>query len=325
MDSNKTVKIVCAIIDEPTIKKMTRAEEIEQRDRFLSELKYPTRPTREKYIKIVEQHTGPKSLFELSLQILRSVLTGKDLAKLPRDLIEKLKETIFTSFPIKTQIRFLSESKVYVDDIILSHYLYNKNDKLDGECIDYISKIRVKSTNYKNGKKNGMCVVWNDADKQREEKLYVNDVIKSHINYSYRGDVLYASHFKNGKLEGILEKYLKNTTEFYKNGIIQSRNRYFRNGNLYLKEVFQNGKLIEEHSFYGHDFLDSIGVNKKTFKNGKLVGECRGRNFQGSWIYDKKMVPQIKLSNPKRGLMITLNIILISCSLLFITVVLYNP
>nr|QBK90789.1 MAG: hypothetical protein LCPAC201_00900 [Pithovirus LCPAC201] len=291
MDLNRTIKIESAIIDEPTIEKMSKeTEEIEQRDRFLSELKYPTRPTREKYIKIVEQHTDPKSLFELSLQILRPVLTGKDLAKLPRDLIEKLKETIFTSFPIKTQIRFLSESKVYAHNIILSHYHYNKKGKLDGECIDYISKIRVKSTNYKNGKKNGMCVVWNDADKQREEKLYVNDVIQSHINYSYRGDVLYVSHFKNGKLEGILEKYLKNTTEFYKNGIIQSRNRYFRNGNLYLKEVFQNGKLIEEHSFYGHDFLDSIGVNKKTFKNGKLVGECRGRMFQGSWVYysDKK-------------------------------------
>ena len=190
MDSNEIVKTLNTVVNISTIENMIKTPE---------EMKVV-------HAKIREQPVGPKSLLELSLQALRPVLTEKNLTKLSPDLIEKLKETIFRKFPVKTQIKLFSESKTYSEGNLTSCYHHNETGELDGICFDLILDGYIKSTNYKNGKKDGMYI-----------ERYNN------------GHLCETSLYKNGKLEGERREYHKNgelaRVEFYRDGKLEGEGR----------------------------------------------------------------------------------------------------
>jgi uncharacterized protein len=154
-----------------------------------------------------------------------------------------------------------------------------KDFLLDSTWKFYSENGRItKSINYKEGKKDGLVITFDTAQKAVTKELFVNDIKQGVTRYLYpTGKIKQTLPYANGKPNGISYEFSPDSTIVaiyeYKQGILQNVERINKKDNEgkkqgLWKEFYDDGKVKKEQR-YNDDILD--GYVKEYDEKGDLV------------------------------------------------------
>lgn len=171
--------------------------------------------------------------------------------------------------------------------LVSSFSMYSQNE--DGEVKKYYSNGQLKvTTNYKNGKKDGLRISYYDNGEVQSESSYIEDKLDGIWNMYYEnGDRRHKAIYKNGKPQGVI-------TNWYKNGIVKYKHEY-KNGKRWniLARNDMYGKTLYHGTFkngngttYSYDQKDYFGTKGEgvlyqimTWKDGDIIEQNREVEF----------------------------------------------
>ena len=158
----------------------------------------------------------------------------------------------------------------YIDEQRDTTYILNLKEKMNGKVIVYYDSSFTRKTiesNYKDGKKNGVCTSWHRNGVVQSIENYKDGIVHgSSTQWNVLGIKLFEGNYSNGTQDG----YFKN---WYGNGVL-NKVRFYNMGILdgYLREYYINGKrkLTE---FYTSSFGEKDGTDSAWYENGNIGHE----------------------------------------------------
>ncbi len=149
----------------------------------------------------------------------------------------------------------------------------------EGTWVEYQNVgVVVTIQNYKQGKKDGIFIYFDDHGHINKEEFYENDLpILTHKTYDH-GRVLREVSFVNGMIQGMVR-------EFYPSGNVKSEGIFIDNlPNGIHKSYFDNGKVFSEYNYVNGS---KEGIQKFFDSDGNLVMQANYKNNLMDGLYQE--------------------------------------
>lgn len=181
-------------------------------------------------------------------------------------------------------------NKLYEKYNIKKQYIWEENGslkensdmkcgKLHGNSLHYKNNKIIKSFNYNDGKKNGMCTCYYDNSNINTIEMYNNGMLHG-LRTTYFPDDTLESEYKYvfNELHGTCKEFYQNgnlklIATYKKNKLIESRKKYFLNGSVEYEESYDNEGI--EHGTWKTYYSPEEGnklKHEKYFNKGKKIG-----------------------------------------------------
>ncbi|MBN1234112.1 MAG: toxin-antitoxin system YwqK family antitoxin [Candidatus Coatesbacteria bacterium] len=227
----------------------------------------------------------------------------------------KYKEVVSTKDGKKEGKSTIFRKDEYTETRLLEGFY--KNDVKDSLWTAYCTDGKNKGITfyYKNGKINGLCILYYISGYIKEicfakdgliDSVWTTYYDNSVIEYSKAslGKIKSKGWFKSGKSHGQLEKYYEDgkikSVCTYVNGILNGIcKNYYNNGNIESESEYKNGDLEDKYSEYfdsgkiriAGSYKSNIKDNKWIYyyENGniKMEGNYLDNEMDGQWVFYK--------------------------------------
>ncbi|MEM1408036.1 MAG: toxin-antitoxin system YwqK family antitoxin [Bacteroidota bacterium] len=150
---------------------------------------------------------------------------------------------------------------------------YADNPNLVKVTVERAPGLPSEQGDYLNGQKHGTWTAYHNNDLVKSITTYLNGVKQgTHIEIDDRGQLLLKAYYHNGEYDGSYLAYKRTKVverRFYKDGKLEGTlNKYYDNGNIMEESIYQNGKLNGVAKWYDQEGNVTLEYE---YQDGQLI------------------------------------------------------